>query len=177
MTLFGNAINIDASAGQAEPLRPVHDGVFITSTLDSTSPFPRVSKPLLISSVQNDAAPTIYGTFPDPLPESEFGPIVNATFGSPRTGQILASPDYQTAPLVDGTPGDARSQLEELGTDYLWKCSSWTFARNWIANGGTAYVGLYAVGATYPGNDQIPFCTIPGSVCHQDDIEIVVSSL
>jgi len=59
----------------------------------------------------------------------------------------------------------------------LWKCSSWTFVRNWVANGGKAYVGLYVAGATYPGNEQAPFCTLPGSVCHQDDIEIVFGTV
>jgi hypothetical protein len=72
---------------------------------------------------------------------------------------------------------DARVQLQELGTDYLWRCSAWTFARNWVQNGGTAYVGKYLVGATYPGNGEVPYCIQPGIVCHQDDIEIVVSHL
>jgi len=46
-----------------------------------------------------------------------------------------------------------------------------------VQNGGTAYVGKYLVGATYPGNEGVPYCTQPGIVCHQDDIEIVFGTV
>jgi carboxylesterase type B len=178
--LFNNAFyDIDPSVGQGEPIRVVHDGVFITSPLDSTAPFPHVSKPLLISTVRDEAAFAIYGAITNPLPSNMLDPVVNATFGSPRTDQIVSSSRYVVpAPPKGSTKDtvDARAQLEELGTDYLWRCSSWTFARNWVQNGGSAYVGMYVVGATYPGNEAVPYCTQPGVVCHQDDIEIVVCS-
>lgn len=174
MDLYYNAYyDIDPSVTQAEPIRVVHDGTFITSTLDSSSPFPHVTKPLLISTVLNEAGASIYGTFNESLPEAEFDYVVNATFGSPRTQQVTSSALY--ASPADASGADARAQLQTLGTDYIWKCSSWTMARSWAANGGSAYVGMYVVGATYPGNDQIPYCTQPGVVCHEDDIEIVVS--
>jgi hypothetical protein len=172
MNLFGDAINLDPSAGNAMPIRPVKDGSFITSPLDTTAPFPKETKPLLISTVNNESAYDIFGVFPDPLPLSEFGPLVNATFGTPRTQTILSSSFYA---VNSSGSGDARYNLQVLGTDSLWKCSSWTFARNWVNNGGQAYVGMYVVGATYPGNEQVSACTQPGVVCHQDDIEIVVS--
>ena len=155
-------------------MRPVHDGVLITSTLDSTTPFPRVSKPLMISSVRNEAGPTIYSQFTSVLDTATYDVAVNQTFGAPRMGTILAFPSYRVPVLNDGQPSDARVQLEVLGTDYIWRCSAWTFARNWVGNGGNAYVGLYVLGATYPSNEAISFCTEPGSVCHQDDIMIVV---
>ena len=85
---------------------------------------------------------------------------------------ITSSPFYSFPP--SNSVVDARIQLQELGTDYLWRCSAWTFARNWVQNGGTAYVGKYLIGATYPSNQEVPYCTQPGIVCHQDDIEIVV---
>jgi len=167
-------MNIDASAGPAQPIRPVHDGSFITSPLDSTAPFPSVNKPVLISTVLDEAGPTIYGAaFPNPLPEDSFDPVVRATLGDLRTNTVLASPYYPPIPAFNGSV-DARIQLEEIGTDYIWRCSSWTFARNWVQHGGNAYVGLYTVGATYPSNAGVPFCTQAGSVCHEDDIEIVV---
>jgi carboxylesterase type B len=175
--VFDNAFfDVDPSVGQGEPIRVVRDGSFITSPLDSTASFPRVSKPVLISTVRNEAGLTIYGVFPDPLPQTMFEPIVNATFGSPRTQQITSSSLYAVpASSTDSTAAvDARVRIEQLGTDYMWKCASWTFARNWVQNGGTAYVGMYVVGATYPGNEAVSYCTEPGVVCHQDDIEIVV---
>lgn len=167
-------MNIDASTGTASPIRPVRDGSLITTPLDSSAPFPAVSKPILLSTVLTEAGPAIYGGFPDAVPSFELQPIMEATFGVNRTDIILSSDEYP-APASDGTDGDdARPQLQAMGTDYIWRCSGWTLARNWVANGGTAFVGLYTVGATYPSNDDVPFCAQSGSVCHEDDIEIVV---
>ena len=148
--------------------------MLITSPLDSTAPFPSVSKPLMISTVLNDAGPAIYVGYPYSLNESDFRPICNASLGPARTSGIIDSSFYQPVVLLDRAV-DARDQLQPLATDQMWKCASWTFARNWVRNGGRAYVGLYTVGATYPANAQIPFCEQRGNVCHQDDIMIVVS--
>src|ERR1700691_5273760 len=74
-TIFNTGFSdIDPSTTQAEPIRVVRDGSFITSPLDSTAAFPKVSKPLLISSVQNEAGFTIYNIFNTSLPEDELGP-------------------------------------------------------------------------------------------------------
>ncbi|KAG5637762.1 hypothetical protein H0H81_003329 [Sphagnurus paluster] len=176
-TLFGDAVDIDPSTGYAQPIRPVRDGVFITSPLDSTAAFPSVNKPIMITSVRDEAGPAIYQQFPDPIPGEWFAPVCEATFGTPRTNTILSSPYYP--PVTSSLTGqvDARIQLESVGTDYLWKCSGWTFARNWVQNGGSAYVGEYQIGATYAGNEAIPFCSTAGNVCHQDDIEIVFGTV
>ena len=172
-TLFQTAVTFEPSAGPSEPIRPVRDGSLITSPLDSTAPFPTVTKPLLLSTVLDEAAFAIYGQFPDTLPADFFSPICNATFGQPRCNTIIDSKFYTARPLGGGQI-DTRTQLQVLGTDYLWRCSSWTFARNWVAHGGSAYVGQYQIGASYPGNSAVPFCTNPEVVCHEDDIEIVV---
>jgi hypothetical protein len=175
MNLFNNACNLDPAAGSSQPMRPVLDGSFITTPLDSTAAFPSVSKPVLVTSVSQEAGFAIYGAFTDPLPEEAFQPICDATFGPDRTAVIVNSSYYAPIPsLTDGSI-DARAQLQVVGTDYLWRCSGWTFARTWVQNGGTAYVGQFVVGATYPGNEAVPYCTQPGIVCHQDDIQIVVS--
>lgn len=181
MNLYSTAYSLDPSATLSEPMRPVHDGQLITSTLDSSSPFPRQSKSILVSTVLNEAGLTIYGNYDQPLPESQWEPAVNATFGAARTAKIYNASVYAASQFAVGTNGsanasttvDARAQLQELGTDYIWKCSSWTFARNWAANGGTVYAGLYVVGSSYPGNSAVPYCTQAGVVCHQDDIQIV----
>lgn len=165
-------MSIDPAVGIAQPIRPVRDGTLITSPLDSTAAFPPVSKPILLSSVQHEAGFAIYNQFPDPIPDSWFAPVCELTLGTDRTNTIVTSPHYPPVPTVGGSP-DGRAQLEVVGTDYLWKCSAWTFARNWVQHGGSAYVGLYTVGASYPGNDAVPFCTQFGNVCHQDDIQIV----
>jgi carboxylesterase type B len=175
--LCGMATNIDPSLGLAIPIRPVNDGTLITSSLDSTSPFPYVSKPLIISTVLDEAGPSIFGSFTAPIPEGEYEALVNATFGPPRTTTILNSGQYKLPPHLDAANFDGRNNLQTIGTDYLWKCSSWSFAREWVQHGGHAYVGRYSIGATYPANDGVPFCTQSGSVCHQDDIEIVFGTV
>ena len=155
-------------------MRPVHDGVLITSTLDSSSPFPQVSKPIILSTVMNEAGPTIYGSFPSPIYASTYEEIVYSSFEEPEANNILAYPDYQVPSYTDDQPTDSRIQLEQLGTDEIWRCPTWTFARSWTQNGGSAFVAHYTVGATYPDNEDIPYCSEAGVVCHEDDIEIVV---
>lgn len=176
MNTFSAALTLDPATGRNVPIRPVLDGSLITSPLDSSSPdFPSQNKPLLITSVAQEAGFAIYGLFTQPLPQAVLRDVCVATFGVNRTDIILANPLYAPTIAADGT-SDIREQLQKIGTDYLWRCSSWSFARSWVQNGGTAYVGEYIVGASYPGNEVVPYCTQPGIVCHQDDIEIVVSN-
>ena len=175
--LFDNAVNIDPSATQDEPMRPVHDGALITSSLDSTTPFPKVSKPVILSTVSNEAGPAIYGQFTNPMSTSFYESMVDAVFEEPRASNLLASPYYQVPVRHDGTTADARVQLEYMGSDQVWRCPIWAFARSWTQNGGKAYVAQYTVGATHPDNQDIPYCTRAGVVCHEDDIEIVVRNL
>lgn len=174
--LLGNAFNLDPATGRNVPIRPVLDGSLITAPLDSTGPFPTVTKPVLVTSVTQEAAFAIYSAFPNPLPEETFPYVCDDTFGEARTDVIIASPLYAAVPGVNGSV-DARVQLQTIGTDYLWKCSGWTFARSWVQHGGTAYVGQFVVGASYPGNEIVPYCLTPGVVCHQDDIQIVACVL
>jgi hypothetical protein len=175
--LYNNGVSIDPSATQEEPMRPVHDGVLITSTLDSSSPFPQVSKPIILSTVANEAGPAIYGSITTPIDASTYAAIVCSAFEEPEAGNLLAYPGYQVPTLTGGQIADARIQLEEMGTDQVWRCPTWTFARSWTQYGGSAFVAQYTVGATYPDNEGIPFCCEAGAVCHEDDIEIVVRDL
>ena len=155
-------------------MRPVHDGALITSTLDSTTPFPKVSKPIILSTVSNEAGRNIYGQFTSPMNTSFYESVVDAVSGEPRASSLLGSPYYQVPVPRDGTAADARVQLENIGSDQVWRCPIWTFARGWTKHGGKAYVAQYTVGATYPDNKDIPYCTKAGVICHEDDIEIVV---
>ena len=158
-------------------MRPVHDGVLITSTLDSSSPFPQVSKPIILSTVANEAGPTIYGIFHSSINALIYEAFLNSSLGQPETSNVLAYPGYQVPNATDGQPADARIQLERFGTDSIWRCPIWTFARSWTENGGVAFVAHYTVGATYVDNEGIPYCSEAGVVCHEDDIEIVVCDL
>lgn len=176
-SVFRGAPGIAPAAGNAQPIRPVLDGSFITTPLDLSDSFPAVNKPIMVTSVEHEATFAIYDTFRSPVPEQYFPNICQATFGTDRTNLVLSSPYYIPSPgsIVDGQV-DARFQLQVLGTDYLWKCSGWTFARSWVQAGGPAFVGQYVVGATYPGNEVVSRCTQDDIICHQDDIQIVVSA-
>ena len=172
-TLYSQAMFLDQAAGQGQPMRPVRDGQLISYTLTTSSPFPQVSKPILVTTVANEAGPTFYGMYTSPVSEQDFLQNVYWTLGNSRADTVLSSQRYSVR--TSGGVVDARPSLEKLGTDYLWKCPSWTFSSAWASKGGPAYVGMYVLGATYPTNGGIPFCTSKGSVCHQDDIPIVVS--
>lgn len=166
------APTLDASVGIGEKLRVTRDGQLITTTLDSSSPFPAQSKPILVSNVKNEAGLSIYGGVPA-IQADSYQFLVDQTFGDDATAKILANPNY--AALNGSSDEDQRPVLEKLGTDQIWRCPGWTFARNWVRSGGRAFVGLYVVGASYPGNtDVTDFCGDAGVICHQDDIEIVV---
>ncbi|PBK82383.1 alpha/beta-hydrolase [Armillaria gallica] len=169
--LYNNASAIDASASFVIPIRPVRDDVLITTPLDSTAKYPTVSKPILITSVLDEAAPTIYDLFPDVVPQTSFDAVVSELMGVDRTTTVASSGYYQS------NASDARDLLVKLGTDYVWRCPDWTMARNWASNGGAVYVGLFTVGAHYYSNANIPFCQEDGAVCHSDDIEIVFGTV
>ncbi|KAJ8088079.1 hypothetical protein PM082_013630 [Marasmius tenuissimus] len=175
-TIQNTGQQINAAAGLGEPIRVVQDGSFITSPLDSTGAFPSVNKPLLISTVKNEAATTVYGFFENALPNSAFFPACAGIIGSDRASTVTSSGVYPSPPLSNGSE-DSRVALEKVGTDQMWKCSAWTFARNWVQHGGKAFVGVYTRGATFPGNEQFSVCTEPGMVCHQDDIRIVFGTV
>ncbi len=132
-------------------MRPVHDGVLITSTLDSSSSFPQVSKPIILSTVVNEAGPAIYSLFPAPIGPYTYEGFVYSSFTEPEASNLLAYPEYQVPTLTGGQTADARIQLEQMGTDQIWRCPTWTFARS--------------------------YCSGAGVVCHEDDIEIVVRDL
>ncbi|KAF7305580.1 Carboxylic ester hydrolase [Mycena chlorophos] len=173
------ATSLAPSTGLGEPIRPVLDGTLVTSRLDSTAPFPATSKPLLLTTVLNDAGPTIYNVlFPgtSPVPADFFAPTVEETLGDERAQTVVDSSYYPIDPNGDE---DARVPLQLLGTDYIWRCAVWTFAREWVGNGATglAWVGVFEVGATYPDNEDIPYCLEEGVVCHEDDIEIVFGTV
>ncbi|KAF7295534.1 Carboxylic ester hydrolase [Mycena indigotica] len=168
VVLSSKAQSIDPSTGVGEPIRPVRDGSLITTALDLTSgsSFPSQSKPLLLTNVKNEAGPTIFGMFTSSLPNTLTSTVCDGSLGPDRTSIVSASPFY------DFTVADIRTPLETLGSDYMWRCPTWSLARQWTQHGGKAYVGQFVVGATYPSNNDVAFC-VDGAICHEDDIYIV----
>ncbi|KAH8099565.1 Alpha/Beta hydrolase protein [Cristinia sonorae] len=178
LNLLGSAFGLDPASTQAEPIRPVVDGTLITTTLTDSTPFPAVSKSILVSTVKDEAGFTIYGGFSGGLDPATYTGFITMTFGNTVAGHLLSNVNYAVPPSdVGNESADVRPLLSQMGTDQVWRCANWQFARSWTQNGGKVYLGEYVVGASYPGNDGVSFCSEPGSVCHQDDIEIVFGTV
>ncbi|EJD39567.1 alpha/beta-hydrolase [Auricularia subglabra TFB-10046 SS5] len=157
---------LDGAAAGPVPFRPVLDNSLITASL--TSVFPSTLKPILVTNVKDEGAPSVYASGGVPqLPGALFPLVLSSIIPDSRADAILASPYY--VPDAD----DLRGALKDVITDLGFRCPDWTLARSWAARGGAAYTALFLLGATHPANDGIAFCAQPGNVCHQDEIPIV----
>ncbi|KAG8907869.1 hypothetical protein FRC00_011563, partial [Tulasnella sp. 408] len=177
------AYSVDPSVGNGEPLRPTVDGTTIKYTLTTT--FPPTKRPLLITTNKNEGGQAVGQYFPEGLTTDAFLPSIQSTLGNDRAQTVNDSPYYNPTasnlvqPYVQN--GDVtRQSFDRVGTDQSWRCENWSFARRWTAAGGTAYVGVFQIGATYPTNAGIDYCTtlLGGSnpVCHQDEIYLLFGS-
>ena len=164
--LIIQAVSIDPSTGFAEPIRPVLDGSLLTSSLTTT--FPSNLKPILLTTVKDEALTSTYQIFKNPVPAQYFQAFATLILGAERAAIVSNTTFY---PFSESDT-DVRDVFAAIGTDELWKCAGRTFARAWAARGGTAYVGEFTLGATHPVNQDTPGCT-SGGVCHQDDIFIL----
>jgi carboxylesterase type B len=170
-TLIANAPSIDPSTGMGEPLRPVLDGSLITYSLTTSFP-PAWTKNLLLTTTAQDAGQPIYTSIGWALPSSAFDLVAPILYGTPRDAAVAAS--YGVADLeVD----DVRPELVTIGTDGVWRCPNYEFARKWANNGGNIWVGEFTKGATYPQNESLSYCVADGHVCHEDDIKIVFGNV
>jgi carboxylesterase type B len=81
-----------------------------------------------------------------------------------RANKVLASGLYNPN---SAEPDAARSQLELLGTDWVWRCANQQAALNMSSHGSTGRVWLaeFDAGIPYPSNQGIGFCQ--GRICHQ----------
>ncbi|OBZ69107.1 Para-nitrobenzyl esterase [Grifola frondosa] len=170
-----NALSIDdILVIRAHPARarqlPHHN------TLDSTSPFPAVSKPVLLSNVrQGLRSPSMaYSLIPWIVHFMrklwKLHSALRAQNGSLRLPSMPCHlvrmglrPTCDPATSSRNRPGLALRDMDvrpELGCER-----------------GYGFLGVYVVGASYPTNDVVPFCTEEGVVCHQDDIEIVFGTV
>lgn len=193
--LFFTAPNSIPGVSASTPFRPVVDGGFVRSNTfaavnGANGGWTRKDRALLLTTVKNEAAPTIDGIAAQvvgggPIPPPFFPPIVQELLmPASRSDPLLASGLYAPAP----TSNDARDALTVLGTEYMcvvplpclskWSDNShsWTCATQQIALNATAtrqatrgiYLGQFDTGITYPSNAQVAYCT--GKVCHEDDI-------
>jgi hypothetical protein len=167
--VYFNAPLIDITTAGSQPIRVVHDGQFIQYTLTGSS-FPSTLKPIALTTVNMEAGPAIYNSNITPTPASGWDQSLAPSF-SPQEIQEIDGSGFYTFP--PNSP-DIRPQLVNLGTDQIWRCPTWTFARAWAQHGGSAYTGVFDVGTVYPDSASLPFCSAT-NVCHEGDIEIVVS--
>jgi carboxylesterase type B len=175
--LFNAAPALGPEFYAAEPIRPVISGIFITHTFTRQQAFPSSSqlKPIVVTSVKDEAALTIYSTFPDSkgqVSDAVFRSFVQLTLG-PRTQTVVSSPFYRLT-TTNGSAIDPRIVLNTMGTDEIWRCPAWRLVHDWASHGSSKqYAGVFTQGVSYPGNSVVPECVAPGAVCHQDDIEVL----
>ncbi|KAG8896867.1 hypothetical protein FRB99_008608, partial [Tulasnella sp. 403] len=171
----GQAFFVDPSVGTGEPLRPIVDGTTIQFSLTTT--YPSQKKPLFITNNKNEAGQAIGNSYPFGCAGCDFVSSMVFALGQNRTDTILAAPWYNPSPPADRTIAPAyrqngdviRQALERIGTDQQWRCANWDFARRWAGVGGTAYVGVFDLGALYTDNVSNNYCTQDGVVCHEDE--------
>jgi len=166
--------------------RPVVDGQLVqywmqpyaTSYAPASKLLPGDLKALVLTTTSAEAGPADYANpaFATPLPYAEFEPILESVLGEPRAG-VVAGSSYYADPTAENSAdgGDVRNLSVQVGTDYLWRCSNYAFARAYSARGAKVYVGEFQAGALYPDNSSpaavAQFCTDqPNTVCHEDDI-------
>ncbi|GJJ12326.1 hypothetical protein Clacol_006567 [Clathrus columnatus] len=172
--LLSAAPNLGPEYYFASPIRPSPSRDFILYTFTNSSTFPPASdmKPVVLTNVKDEAMPSVYTIFPDsngPISLDMFEGFLIENIGQNRSNQVLDAPFYQFNSSVD-----LRTVLQTLSTDEVWRCPAWTLARNLATRRSPGqYTGLFTVGITYPPNVNITECIQPGSVCHQDDIEVL----
>ncbi|CAG8632818.1 14576_t:CDS:2, partial [Acaulospora colombiana] len=168
---ISDAPSIDPATGAGEPLRPVLDGTLITYSLTTSFP-PAWSKNLLLTTTSHEAGQPIYQSIGWALPSAAFDLVAPILYGTPRDAAVKSQ--YGIADLE---VADIRPQLATIGTDGVWRCPNYQFARTWANNGGNIWVGEFTKGATYPDNTGLSYCTADGHVCHEDDIQIVFGTV
>jgi hypothetical protein len=137
----------------------------------------------MLTTNKNEAGFTA-ASLPDGLiTASNYDPwIVQPALGSSRASTFLSAPYYNpnNPNLVQPYDNDEdlyKQVIDRSGTDQMWKCAGWDFAKRWTGAGGKIWVGEFELGATYAGSEGLPYCTNKGRVCHQDEIYILVMCL
>jgi carboxylesterase type B len=159
---------IDISVVGGSPIRIVHDGSFVTTTLTGSS-FPSTLKPIVVTTVNKEAGPAILAQHSDAVPGSDWDDIIDSSF--PVNPDMVLSSTWYPAPADSVV--DTRPELITLGTDQIWRCPTWTLARTWASLGGAVYTGVINIGNVYVDSIGNPFCD-ETDVCHEGDIEILV---
>lgn len=145
-------------------------------------PPPADRKPILITTVNAEAGPSIYLGLSGPVPTDEFEPLVeDLSFGNSTFASLIAqSPFYLTPAVMANANFDARTALVTYGTDGAWRCPGYYGALLYasgneknvyvaVANTGSVYVDALAEGLNNNPCSQT-------DVCHEGDIEILVRS-
>ncbi|XP_072030235.1 cAMP-regulated D2 protein-like [Amphiura filiformis] len=128
-------------------------------------------KPIIIGDVTNEIAGYIHSLFPTPPPQIAVLSILAAYFGR-FTLPVLR--EYWTY----WNP-DIRPLLIELGSDYIFVCSSRNMTRS-IESFSNSPVYHYVLNHTFSDTSvwtTSPYCETPGVTCHDTDLFFTLYSL
>lgn len=164
-----NPADFDPSTLGPIPFRPVHDGSLITTTLTTT--FPSALKPLLLTTVHDEGAPTIFGAIDFVLPSVAYPQVLSGVLPDFRADAVLNSSFYQ----LDADDSDTvREELKDIVTDLGWRCPDWVFAKAWASRAPAVFTGTFLLGGLHSSNAEIDFCSESDThVCHSDDLPIL----
>ncbi|WVW80223.1 hypothetical protein I302_102201 [Kwoniella bestiolae CBS 10118] len=161
------------------PIRPTFGNPTLptdptVSLFTSPSDLPLWDIPLLITTVSNEAGTAVSELFPGPVPVSQdvYLATLAATINPDRASIVSSSGEYALPnSLGYGEGGDLfRETYEKAATQGIWACPNRDVAERWSRNGGKVWVGQWNKGVTYPSNAGEGYCTLQGTVCHEDDI-------
>ncbi|KAK0551805.1 hypothetical protein OC845_001990 [Tilletia horrida] len=185
---FSTLPNVDPTMPLGEPFRPTL-GKYIPRSFERglAANTLKLTKPLLLSTVQNDAGSQIGNVF-EPTPagattltlrangfQVDFPTAASLIFNAGRGYTAATSKVYGLNTTTSGQDA-LRSQLEVLSSDGFWRCSAQYNAVNAKRNGAQVWLAQTNVGATYPSNSNIDYCQKPNVVCHEDDIYLIFGS-
>lgn len=180
---YSNVPAQNPSVPSGEPWRPVL-GSYVTSALEQDAANGQGvpgNKPVIITTVQNEAGSVIGANFEAAPPNSTRMPewydnstslgiqdVMNGFFGTDRSATLCESSTYacDNATAVDD---GIRQRAEVIATDGLWRCAAQTEARNLAGAESKVWLAQWDLGVTYASNTYNDYCAENGAVCHEDE--------
>lgn len=118
-------------------------------------------KPILIGTVTEETRIYIYTAWKTPLSVRQYIEVLVATFLLDAEEVLLQYPSSSSE--------DQRDTLVQLGTDFLFTCSTRNYTRNILDKGNTnIYHYIYNHAFSFPGWGQFKYCD--GHVCHGSEL-------
>jgi len=151
------------------PFTPTIDGDEITENpVDAVSSGKFNKVPIIMGTVADEGILFIYQGWPTPLPWYSYDAVIGAIFGihALKVGKL-----YPT-----GRINDTREQLSRLAGDYIFTCSTRSFAKKISEFNIPVYLYNFNHSISFNsawGNTSYAMCKKPYAVCHASELPFV----